>query len=263
MPDPVQDERRAKAAYERIEASVMDMAVGEVKRISLDRQATSTTAQAVVEALKNPEVAKRFELLDPELFDQKHREGLEDLAWGLLHADASAKTEAAGSRKAQLPATLVSDSLTTKARMLEVAEYNLNLDPACAAELASIRSGQGHLDLASDLARLGQLYHDHATVLVEDKRKYRASDEEDAFRLSEEIYSALGSSRARDTWAGRASRVMTRLFASYDEIRAAAEFVFRADPERLALFPSLYTATREPPKAPVVAKAPEHAPDVV
>ena len=52
----------------------------------------------------------------------------------------------------------------------------------------------------------------------------------------------------KDSWTGRTTRVLSMLMDTYDELRAAAEFIYRADPAMLAHFGSMYSTIRARPQ---------------
>jgi hypothetical protein len=120
--------------------------------------------------------------------------------------------------------------------------------------VAAIRSGTGHQDLASDLQALADLFgQPRVKAIVErDPVYYEPGDAQDARTHAGAILTELGFKAAGDAerWTNLTQRAWTLLSASYDEVKAAGEFIFRNDDDVSESYPSLISAVRNPPKKP-------------
>jgi hypothetical protein len=156
-----------------------------------------------------------------------------------------------------LPASLVVSAFELRARMLRCADYQLD-DEREQRELARIRSGSGHVDLADDLSALARLYEIHQKALAKDQKSFRAEDAGAARALASSIQEHLGKGASKATRA--AATAWASAFASlreaHDELVAAARFLDRGaeDPEQL--YPSLFSraASRRRDKTPKTPK---------
>jgi hypothetical protein len=244
--NPIYDPAKGRAALGRLEGELAKLRKEDLALVTLDLQEVALAVLGVTELTHDPEVRRMFELLPAPVFDIRHLDLLPDLGWAAWHSRIEFLTASSSATKARLPVDLVERSTTRKNRMLKVVEYHLGDDPTEAAEVAAIRAGTGYLDTATDLVRLAGLYLKHAPRLALDVVSYRASDEDDARADSAEIMRHLNAEGgAASRWAEMQSRVWTKLFESYEEVRAAGQFLFRHD-ARKDRFPSLFAAARRP-----------------
>ena len=258
--DVVADYVRGQA-FNNLEPVLRDLPPHAIARTALDPQLMAIAALDVVDVLEKPDVRARFDLLHEDLFDTKHLENLEEIALAALYVRNQLLSERVANNDAKLSAVLVHDATERKDRMMRVAEYHLGDMPAVQAELASIRVGSGYVDLASDLTRLATLFEQHAELLAGDKRWYRSEDAAAANAVALDIYRELGP-KADEQWEDLGARSVSLLRRTYDEIRVAAEFIFRDEPTKDG-FPSLFTGARRARRAAsqeVAADASEVAP---
>jgi hypothetical protein len=127
--------------------------------------------------------------------------------------------------------------------------------------VADIRSGQGYFDTASDLTRLAALYDEHAAVLAIDQRLHDAGDAAAARKNAETILRSLAEGRCADEqhWQAEVTRAWAALLTSYDEVRAAATWIYRADPQLKERFPSLFKVIRPGGGRPAAPEQPRPA----
>jgi hypothetical protein len=246
------------AAMAQIAPAMAGLEAAEVGHPNADPQEAAIVIRRVGKLVQAEPHAADFALLPARFFAAEHATLLYAKGTALFRAAADAKASQALRSKARLPLELVTEATELKRRMLDVATYNLrHLFEAMAAELDDIISGRGHVDLASDLDRLGAAYESHATVLSDDKRKYRATDAALARALSQRIQGELdaGLSPAQRAAVDTLNRVWTLASASYREVRTAAHWIYRGDDATLALFPSLY-ASGSPAAPPAPTPAP-------
>jgi len=251
------DDALALTAFNNLEPVLRDLPPHAIARTALDPQLMAIAALDVVDVLEKPDVRARFDLLHEDLFDTKHLENLEEIALAALYVRNQLLSERVANNDAKLSAVLVHDATERKDRMMRVAEYHLGDMPAVQAELASIRVGTGYVDLASDLTRLATLFEQHGDLLAGDKRWYRSDDAAAANAVALDIYRELGP-KADEQWEDLGARSVSLLRRTYDEIRVAAEFIFRDEATKDA-FPSLFAVARKARRA----ASPEVASDVV
>jgi hypothetical protein len=172
---------------------------------------------------------------------------LVDLAWGTLYAAIQADKLRYVLTRSRLPAALLEQATEVEQRMQACCEYHLADHPVAGPEVERLRAGHGHRDLAADLHGYAMLYKEHEPLLASDLKHYRASDVEDAIRLSEEIYAVIGGSLTEKAQSATAQmhRAWTLLKQCYDEVSAAGRFLFRHDATTAGLmFPSLIAVGR-------------------
>jgi len=110
-------------------------------------------------------------------------------------------------------------------------------------ELADIRLGAGYLDLANDLSRLATLYATHRSELAADQRHYETRDAERAASFAKKIRDEYRAAASRSgEYTELRPRAFSELSRLYNEVRAAAEFLFRNEPAVLDEFPPLRAA---------------------
>lgn len=137
-------------------------------------------------------------------------------------------TAAAQADDRQIPIALLTEAADSRALLLKVLDYHLGDDAAVVAELADIRKGSGHLDLASDLQRLAKLARSQAAELAGDR--YLPADaaaQADALatRILGDYVTNDEDERLRALDEQR--RILAVLDAAYAEVSAAARFALR------------------------------------
>jgi hypothetical protein len=247
-PSRVYDPKRAAAAFDRLKPRLLEIPEKDIGTILVDLQVAAPVVLAVAELCATPKVRRLFDLLPDEVFDSSHLDELANLAWAGWYLRVQHLTALASLKGAQVPANVVTTATERKTRMLLVLEYFVGDDESAGPELASIRSGSGYLDLASDLTRLAALYAVHVKDIKGDKKRYHATDEADARADAATIIKHLGApSKSAEKWMSYQLRLWHLLRISYEEVAAAGSYLFRH--ETLASrFPSLFTATRKPPR---------------
>ena len=230
-----------------------------LRRPYVDVAAAATLVGGVAKKLASGPLRARFlrlpkEELDPRLLDDLALFGRAALTAHQRRAGAAAqKTEA------RVPYALVEEGSALRRRMLRLVTYYFEDHAEHGPEIAAIRAGSGHLDLASDLDRLAALCAAEAKVLAADTRDHRPTDARDARACAGRIREALGEDdedAATDTWM----RAFTLLAQTYDEVAATGRWLLRRDPKAAAaLFPALGSVRREPHK-PRARPAPAPAP---
>lgn len=198
----------------------------------------------MAEAIEAQGLAERFSSLAD--FEENYIENLRPLAWAAWHCNVQLEAASAGERVARVDRTLLERATARRERMLSVLDYHLGDEPAVARELSAIRSGTGYTDLASDLSRLAPIYEARAAELAADRRRYVATDARDARSDAQAILQSLAVAETDSVahWRDQLDRSWTALLEAYDELRAAATWLWRHEPRVLGLFESLYSVSR-------------------
>ena len=170
----------------------------EVRQASTDRRKAINYAASVGRTVKQPEIRAEFESLPARRFDMRHVDELETAALATWYVTIQHQDASVLASTAKLSDELVAQAAEVKQRMLRVLEYNLDHLPEVSLKLADIRPGNGHIDQADDLMRLGGLYESHAATLVADTRRYQAGDAATAKQLAQAINKVLGDGRYSD-----------------------------------------------------------------
>lgn len=133
-------------------------------------------------------------------------------------------------------------------RMLRLVGYYLEDHPVEGPEISDIRSGVGYVDLMKDLDRLAAMVERNEAVLATDTKNYVAGDPKVARQFSVGIAAKLseGLSPEYRDHAELVARFFTLLRRSYNEVRAAAQWLFRNEPEMLAEFPGMRSVVSTP-----------------
>ncbi|AKF09498.1 hypothetical protein [Sandaracinus amylolyticus] len=171
--------------------------------------------------LREPELARTLARIPAELLEADPAARIEAAAWALWFAHTSWLAERSGKTDARVRASTLEAATEVKRRMMKVATFALDDHAAATAELASIASGSGHGDLASDLARLARVYDRHRVELESAGPRYRAADARRARELSATILAELGegSADAETTWREETSRAFQLAEETWDRAR--------------------------------------------
>lgn len=219
--------------------------------------AASFVLSEIAPRLADRGLRARFAALPGSEFEHGALDDLVPAAQAALWAQARLAGADAAVPGTRLPVELLSEAEAVRRQMLSVCEYHFRDEPRLAQQVADIRLGQGYLDLAQDLQRLGALYRAEHETLKQDLRFYKAKDAEAALHLSQRITSELRSESATaarqvawQTWA--------LLLDLYEEVARAGRFLLRQAGE--ASFPSLHAVARAPVRRPRPDKNPTPAP---
>ncbi|MCL2725249.1 MAG: hypothetical protein FWD69_12525 [Polyangiaceae bacterium] len=237
------DAATGKAAFERVKSSLMSLSPERLMQPNIDLQSAAMAALVLVDRANIPDRRALFSLLPESLFMKNTIEDLETMANAMMHVELESFRERAVSTDAKVDVAVVQQATEVRARMLKTADYNIGHLEMVAREIADIRLGAGYLDLANDCTRLAVLYASHRSELALDKRLYRASDAELAASLANKIRAEYRASATRSgPYAELRPRAFTELTRLYNDVRAAAQFIFRAEPAVLNEFPPLRSA---------------------
>jgi hypothetical protein len=239
------DPEAAAKAFSALRSRLAAIADERVEPARADVMKAAIAAWSVARFIEQPEVRARFARLPKEDFNQAHVDDLGTIALATFHVAAELQSAQATTTGAKLPVDLLQSATDIKTRMLKVCEYHLGDHPVDAAEIADIRVGTGHIDLALDLSRLAKLYQKHKNVIKKDPKHYVAADATDARTYSSEILRQLGEARNENakTWSDRVARAWVLLLDVYGEVSQAGRWLFRHD-EPVTRFPSLWAVAR-------------------
>lgn len=255
------DAATGKASFDRVRSTLSAIPADAITQPNMDLQSAAMAALVLVDRARHGERSARFALLPAALFSASTVDDLEHMANAALHVEVEALRETAANTNVKVDAAIMQQATELRDRMVKTAEYNLGHKDSVARELADIRLGTGYLDLANDCARLAALYTAHQSDLAIDKRFYDAADAALAASLAGTI---RGEFRAAASRAGQYGelrpRVYTELVRLYNEVRAAAHFLFRAEPNVLDEFPPLRAAAVGSTTRRASAKKPDDAP---
>ena len=176
---------------------------------------TCNAKNAVVHVLTVAEVVETKKLA-PKLaevgnFDMRHLENLRPLAWATWHCVFQLDSAQTAEGKRQVDPQILERAAKRRKRMLSMLSYHLEDDPAVARELAAIKSGSGHLDVAGDLTRLTPLFERHHDLLSRDPTHYNPDDLEGAPADAQAIVQSLAESPESAHWRDQLDRAFTAL----------------------------------------------------
>ena len=231
-------------AFERHRPRALALESRSIERVMLEPGKAALAMRRVANAVQKSGLRPPFTRLDPNDFDVGHLDDLESLGQALYHAGRHQALEAAATRHRGVPKAVVDEAVEVRARMLRVADYMLSNDPKAARLLAFIREGSGHVDRAEDLLALIDVYKLYEARLAADAKWYRPEDTARAAELANAIVNTHDR-RPERVWPDLTARIWTISRQSYDEVRAAAQFLFRHDASKLKYFPSLFSAVKK------------------
>jgi hypothetical protein len=239
------DPEAAPRAFEAV-LPLLDAWTGERCSTNTSVPKAIVFAASVGRLVKQPVMRAVFTTLPVTHFDILHLDRLESVAMAAWHADLCTRTAEALVSGAKLPPDFLAGATVYKTRMVRVIEYNLDDIKEVVTELDSIRPGNGHMDLASDLMRLAVIFKAHAARLSQDTQRYQASDAEAAMRYATTIHQVLGDGRRSDAayWSDYLSRAWSLMVTTYEEVAAAGRWLYRHDNGE-TMFPSLYAIGRQ------------------
>ncbi|WP_437730264.1 hypothetical protein [Sorangium sp. So ce1335] len=243
---PIYDPAAGKKAIEALASQLDGLSEAELVTVRMDVEAATYAALGVVGFVSSPDVRARFARLPREEFDITHLDELGLACFATLHALAEARAAGALETDARLPEALVTEAVEVEGRMQALCEYQLADDPAIKPELDRLRPGTGHRDLANDLLGYARIYELRADVVKADRKHYRAGDAARARELAGVMIQKLSAAltpKAREAY-DRYVRVWTLLCQRYDEVRAAALWLWRKNARVQERFPSLFVAGR-------------------
>lgn len=182
-------------------------------------------------------------------FDAELLSLLPDLAHAAWYIRHRLDQAAAVSTEARVPSALVDSASQLRQSMLRVLEFHFGDDPVVEPQLAHIRRGTGHQDLADDLVALAALYQQHEKALQGTPRYYDKGQAAEAQRQAAAILKSLGQDLGREVaeWTDLQRRIGPLLERTYEEVAQTARYLTRQDPGSETRFPRLYHVARSRP----------------
>ena len=194
----------------------------------VDRMQAVSPVLKLDRLVKQPEIAAAFATLPQTSFDPLILKRLKPLALAVWHQANLINDQNTLESQAKLPAALAEEATKMRNRLLSLVNYYLSDDPAIAPRLAGIKSGNGYLDLASDLKRLGVLIAEFRSRLELDPRNYTATCSEDATQMADRIIVALNSNNpVKQQRTQLYNRLWQLLCFYYNEVCATGSWLFR------------------------------------
>jgi hypothetical protein len=236
-----------EAALEKLRARLSVVKPELLVNVRFNVRLASTAAVGLLDEIARAGLKERLGRLEAmgEL-DPDHAKSLADLARAAWYVRHRLDEAAALTGEARVSSAVVEGAAALRATMLRVLAFHFDEDPAVSAQLAYIRKGAGHHDLADDLTGLAALYKQHQGTLRGTPRYYQAQDAERAQKLADAILAELGQDKGSGVaaWADLQRRVALLLERAYDELASAARYLLRHDPSAEARFPKLHAVAR-------------------
>jgi hypothetical protein len=248
----------AEAAYQALVPRLAALPRDRLLVVNVEVQTAAVFALGISRLVAEPGMRARFaELAGIAGYDDACTQELAPAAQAAWYARHRLTLANAVRTEARLPVVLVEEATALRARLLKLVDYWLAEDALIAAEIAAIRVGTGHQDLANDLIALASMVERHHASVSLDKKLYRPDDTSRAKALSGEILEQLGATATAEQseWSAALPRVWTHLLATYEEVRRGARFLFAHEgaDER---FPSLVAVGRAAATRPAKDAAP-------
>ncbi|MEP7125935.1 MAG: hypothetical protein ABJE95_33695 [Byssovorax sp.] len=247
---PSFDAAVGKKAYDELKPRIVALPKLGLASASADIEAAAIVVLGVAARVTDPALYARFASLPSKEFDLANVDVLAKAAWAARHARLMATAAIDAMSEAKLPASLVKNASETEGRMQECCEHNLKGIDDAARELARLRPGSSYRDLAGDLEGYAALYDEYEDKVKLDGNYYRATDAALAREQAAQMLHLLGVGLSPEAaqLVEAAQRAWTLLLTVYEEVAAGGRFLLRHDePEKT--FPSLWTASRKPPRA--------------
>lgn len=211
--------------------------------LNADLELAATAGLVLVDRGRAEGRAELFGLLEGKLMEVNVLAKLERVCEAALYIVVESAREEAAHTGAKVDPVTVDRASAVKKRMLKCAAYILEGNEDAEREIADIRRGTGYLDTARDLVRLAALYTVHLKALSRDPKNYVGTDHDEALQLAKSIRDQYRASQSSTSaFSALQPKVFTEVARLYNEVRAAATFIFRNRPSVLAEFEALRTA---------------------
>jgi len=219
---------------------------------SVDATTAFAIARATLKLIKSRVVRARLRVLPESELPSSTLDGYKGRLERAETGSAEYELARSGDTDARVPMALFDAGLRMSERMQSCLAYNLDDDAGVERQLAAIRRGSGHVDLAEDLAALSVLYWTHAAALRGDGKNYRASDAADSNDTAREVRASIAKGQRAVTRAAaqKWAKAYAALDASHNEIIAAGRYLDRKDPKLADRWVHLRSQPRRPPAKP-------------
>lgn len=241
----------ARSAYDSMRSELEALAASDLIVVRVDLRRAGAIAHSVAVRDLAPERRSDFvKAAETGFYSIKTLDELPRIARGAWYVRRQQLRAIARASGASVSEEDIRLGYETRGRMMRVLDYNLGDRRDIADELAHLREGSGHEDLATDLDTLAELYQrdDLRPLLERDVKHYRPTDVADALRLVNVIFASLGLAEEGELERANAlaQRAATLLLRTYNEHRRCGQFVFGNREDVEATYPSLISAARAP-----------------
>ncbi len=242
---------------EKIKPRLDELRPGEVRQFNLSVPSTVTVGMRIWKAYKLDQT-KFVETFTKRAFDPVAYEDFPERVGALWYLNV--QLQQVTDPKGDLDGILA-EIVPLHSKLGKSAAYLWGDSEELGDIVADIRSGGGHADKADDLVRYTALFEEHwaeadgsCAVTKDDLVKSRA--------LAAKLMDAMTAVPASDiaelkNTRDRAGEYLRR---GVDDIRDAAAYIFRSDPEAVERYPSLFTRGASKRKRPAKAETEPSAP---
>lgn len=242
----------ARRSFEAVRGELEGLTPAELVTVRIDPQRAAAVVHSVAKRDAAPKRRAVFEgLAVAGLYDLGGLDKMPDAARACWYTRRQQQVRLAVASGASVPEEVVQRGYEVRSRMQRVLGHWFADDPELSAQVRFLQQGSGYQDLANDLQSAAELYRrdDVRGVIEHDVKQYRASDVDDAERVSEAIFQSFGLGDETDAarWTDLFQRAATLMLRYYDEHRLAGQYAFRKQEDVTTTYPSLVTAVRSSP----------------
>ena len=257
-PDTTISMADAEAAFERCKADIESIPTDELLRVTVDiRRAVALAAGAIPNLMK-----LRTEIAGMSGFDMRNLEQLQDRALAALYAHATAFEQASTTEVA----VLLEEAAPLREQLLGTCDLLVTFGVLEAKPVAEIRSGNGNLDIASDLIAASTLLKAR-WAQVENKVPVTTAHLSRAVKLGSQLTVKLGERMPEngepmttDSALVRRARAYTLFVNTYDACQRAVYFLRWNEGDAASFAPSIFgKGGRRKEKA--IPESPEASPE--
>lgn len=230
----------AAAAFAEVEDRLQSLAADDLSQMNANLDDAAMAGLVLADRANEESRKPLFDAIPEILMPKGMVARLERTALAAQHIALEARSEDSETQSGKADPALIQEAAEKRALMLSTIDYNLGHVESVARETTDIRLGNGYLDLARDLRRCGKIYVTHAVVLKKDTVKYDPKDVEAARDLATRIEEQVRGAQSRTKkFAGLRGRAFNELSFVYNEVKAAADFIYRSDATTRDQFPAM------------------------
>lgn len=251
----------AEEAFARCKADIDAVATDSVLRVTVDIRRAVALAVGAIPNLKK----LRAEIVAMPAFDVRNLDQLQDRALAALFAHSTAFAQASTTEVA----ALLEEAAPLREQLLATCDLLVTFGLLDAKAVAEIRSGNGNLDVASDLIAASSLLKDR-WAQVENKVPVTMAQLTRAMKLGSQLTVKLGERMPEngepmttDSALLRRARAYTLFVNTYDACQRAVYFVRWDEGDAASFAPSIFgkSGRRKEKVAPEAPAAPATTPE--
>jgi hypothetical protein len=234
--------QEAESALEALTPALMAIPPVEVRPFYVG--ATPAVGLGLAYAEAYAEDRPRFdEAFKPAVFDPVQYDDLGQRAMAFWQADIQMRQELNSDGPFRL---MVLEAKPLRKKLIKNASFLWGEDPELGEVVAAIRKGHGHQDTADDLGALHELFSEHWDRAA-GKCEVTLEEVARAEELGAAMLQALSPTRSEELDEARdlRNRAAEHLRRGFEEVRAAALYVFRNNESRLERYPSMFVLRRK------------------